>query len=112
MKREPHEHKGILWIYGDSISKRLADFLKNGPYREICETIFKECKSTYTWIYNLENETVGLRKTDGKDYNHSKVMREITEVNDECKVHPPGSPMLSQDLQGLLTFLLFDPMRG
>ena len=79
--REPHKHKGIFWIYGDSISKRFSGFLENGPYSEMCDTIFEECKSTYTWIYNLKNEILELKKTDGKDYNHKKVLREITDVS-------------------------------
>ncbi len=80
LEHEPHNHEGVLWIYGDSISKRFEGFLRNGPYSKICNKLFKKCKSTYTWIYNLEDEWLALNMIDGKDYNHDKVMREINKV--------------------------------
>ncbi|XP_028403765.1 uncharacterized protein LOC114526376 [Dendronephthya gigantea] len=82
LKREPHNHEGILWVYGDSVSRRFAESLMvNGSRSVICRKIFKRCKLTYTWVYNVQNE---LRVTkNGKDYNHKKVMREINKVLDD-----------------------------
>lgn len=78
-KNEPHDHEGVLWIYGDSVSKSFAEHLVTGPYRQICEDVFKHCKMTYSWVDNIDN----VRKDenlDGEDYDHEKVMREITKV--------------------------------
>ncbi|CAB4011400.1 Hypothetical predicted protein, partial [Paramuricea clavata] len=95
LERDPHNHEGVLWIYGDSISQRFAGFLKNGPYSEICEKIFNKCKTTYTWVYNLENEWLALKKIDGKHYNHTKVMREISKVLEEKRLDKHSVIMLN-----------------
>ena len=39
-----------LWIYGDSVAK---DFLKSLRLRGICRKIFKKCKHSYMWIYEV-----------------------------------------------------------
>ena len=39
-----------LWIYGDSVAQ---NFLKSLRLRGICEKIFKKCKDSYVWIYEV-----------------------------------------------------------
>ncbi len=80
VKREPRDHEGMFWIYGDSVSKAFAEYLVTGPYREICENVFKQCKVTYSWVYNTKN-VESEENLDGKDYSHERVMREINKVN-------------------------------
>lgn len=81
IKREPHNHDGMLWIYGDSVSNTFTEYLVTGPYHKICETIFNECKVTYSWVYNVKN-VESEENMDGKDYDHERVMREINEVSE------------------------------
>jgi hypothetical protein len=81
VKREPRHREGILWIYGDSVSKLFAEQLVIGPYHGICGNVFKQCKVTYSWVYNIKN--IGIEENrDGNDYEHKKVMREINQVNE------------------------------
>lgn len=79
-KRERRHRKGVLWIYGDSVSKTFAEYLVTGPYYKTCVNKFKECKVTYSWIYNMKNLEIE-EKLDGKDYDHEKVLAEINKVN-------------------------------
>ena len=39
-----------LWIYGDSVAQ---NFLKSLRLRGICKKIFKKCKDSYMWIYEV-----------------------------------------------------------
>ena len=39
-----------LWIYGDSVAQ---NFLKSLKLRGICKKIFKKCKDSYMWIYEV-----------------------------------------------------------
>ena len=39
-----------LRIYGDSVAQ---NFLKSLRLRGICEKIFKKCKDSYMWIYEV-----------------------------------------------------------
>lgn len=41
---------GTLWIYGDSVGQR---FVKSLRERGICQRHFKECKTSYMWIYEV-----------------------------------------------------------
>ena len=75
----PRHAKSILWIYGDSVSKAFAEYLVTGPYQTICTKLFKECKVTYSWVYNIKRGKVE-ETVDGKDYSHEKVMYEIIKV--------------------------------
>lgn len=68
-------------MYGDSISEGFADSLKNGQYSALCKTVFKDCKTTYTWIYNRKDKLPKKNKFDGKDYDHEKVMGQISKVS-------------------------------
>lgn len=79
-KREARHRKGVLWIYGDSVAKTFAEHLVTGPYQETCVNRFKQCKVTYSWIYNTKNLEIE-EKLDGKDYDHEKVLAEINKVN-------------------------------
>ncbi|XP_046849581.1 uncharacterized protein LOC124443085 isoform X2 [Xenia sp. Carnegie-2017] len=78
----PRDAKSILWIYGDSVSKSFAEYLVTGPYQTICTKLFKECKVTYSWVYNIKRGKVE-ETVDGKDYSHEKVMYEIIKVLDD-----------------------------
>ena len=80
VKHEPHNGEGMLWIYGDSVSKRFAEFLVNGPYHKICEDMFKQCKVTYSWVYNVKNAENKAENIEGKDYDHERVIGEINKV--------------------------------
>ena len=86
MKREPRDHKGMLWIYGDSVSKLFAEHLVNGPYHEICEKVFEQCKVTYSWVYNIKN-IKNEENLDGNDYDHERVMGEINKVLDDKRLN-------------------------
>ena len=46
-----------LWIYGDSVVK---DFLKSLRLRGICRKIFKKCKHSYIWIYEVWSNRVRI----------------------------------------------------
>ena len=39
-----------LWIYGDSVAQ---NFLRSLRLRGICKKIFKKCKDSYMWIYEV-----------------------------------------------------------
>ena len=80
VKSKRHNRKGILWIYGDSVSKSFAENLVTGPYHETCGKTFKECKVTYSWVYNVKS-LKSEEKLDGRDYDEEKVMAEINKVN-------------------------------
>lgn len=47
-RKEKSNNKGLLWIYGDSISYYFYHRLR---IRRICRKIFNHCKNTYNWIY-------------------------------------------------------------
>ena len=77
-----HRHQtrnkgGLLWIYGDSVNVFFAQSLKK---RRLCREIFKECKFSYNWIYQVTNVTVAKRENDNLDYDSKRVLRNFRRV--------------------------------
>ena len=77
-----HNHQtrnkgGLLWIYGDSVNVFFAQSLKQ---RRLCRGIFKECKFSYNWIYQVTNVTVAKREKDNLDYDNKRVLRNFRRV--------------------------------
>ena len=62
-----------LWIYGDSVVK---DFLKSLRLRGFCRKIFKKCKHSYMWIYEVWSNRVRiphkLVKTEYRKWLHRR----------------------------------------
>ncbi|XP_028403713.1 uncharacterized protein LOC114526330 [Dendronephthya gigantea] len=94
IRREPHNGEGMLWMYGDSVSKRFAENLVTGPYRELCKNVFKRCRMSYSWVYNVEN-VKDEDKLDGEDYDHQKVLAEINRVLEDQRLDKHSVVMLN-----------------
>ena len=74
---QTHTKGGLLWIYGDSVNVFFAQSLKR---RKLCREIFKECKFSYNWIYQVTNITIAKRGNDNLDYDNNRVLRNFRRV--------------------------------
>merc|ERR1712226_915802 len=89
--------RGVFWIYGDSI----GDFL----YRSIsktalCSEVFNDCRRTYNWIYNIPNANlrIATEQTDDKDFDISKIEKELTAVLDNEELDYSSAILLNYGL--------------
>ncbi|XP_066925197.1 uncharacterized protein [Clytia hemisphaerica] len=89
--RYPKEHprRGLLWIFGDSVSSQFYHQIKFHP---LCQHHFARCMYSYNWLYSLENYNASLgrytrrnttiEKTtwDDLDYNVNRTVAELRQV--------------------------------
>ena len=66
-----------MWVYGDSVNVFFAQSLRQ---RKLCRGIFKECKFSYNWIYEVHNFTVAKMDNDNLDYNNERVLQSFRRV--------------------------------
>lgn len=77
-QNSPRKREGVLWIYGDSLALRFYDSIYFTP---LCSEIFRTCNLTYNWVYNmLEPVQVEKYKRNYRDFDPSRVLKEITDV--------------------------------
>ena len=78
---------GVFWIYGDSVGDFFYRAIWNTPF---CKILFKTCKRTYNWVYNLPNNspprlTSVILPYDNRDFDTERLLHEI----DQVLSHPP-----------------------
>ena len=81
------EERGVFWIYGDSVGDFFYRAVWNTP---LCKILFKTCKRTYNWVYNLPNNAPPRQTSitlpyDNRDFDMERLLHEITNVIS----HPP-----------------------
>lgn len=80
-----------LWIYGDSVAQ---NFLKSLRLRGICEKIFKKCKDSYMWIYELTNKQEATTKFRPNDFNKTVILQYFTNILDSPDMRRQNSVFL------------------
>ena len=68
---------GTLWIYGDSVSRRLFQSVKTRP---LCKSLYKKCGNSYMWIYHAHNKQLNIAMEKDLDFRPQKVIKTITDV--------------------------------
>ncbi|XP_047130300.1 uncharacterized protein LOC100205549 isoform X1 [Hydra vulgaris] len=74
------KRNGTLWIYGDSLGKRLHDYVKIKP---LCQELFLTCNYTYNWVYPLKENSHGFKEDwvfDDQDFNQTLHLNFIKNV--------------------------------
>ena len=56
--RYPRKRKGVLWMFGDSVSTQFYHRIK---MNRLCREIFRLCFYSYNWVYSLENYNATLK---------------------------------------------------
>eukprot|EP00112_Aurelia_sp_Birch-Aquarium-sp1_P008194 Seg190.1 transcript_id=Seg190.1/GoldUCD/mRNA.D3Y31 product="hypothetical protein" protein_id=Seg190.1/GoldUCD/D3Y31 len=72
------EGKGNLLVYGDSVAVFFAQSLQRR--RKICGGIFKACRYSYNWVYEISNVTLARNQRDGLDMNITRIIKDFNKT--------------------------------
>ena len=82
---------GALWIYGDSVNRRLFQSVKTRP---LCESLYKKCGNSYMWIYYARNKGLNVALESDLDFRPEKVIGIIVDVLRRAEMQQKESTFL------------------
>ena len=74
---QKYKRSGTLWIYGDSLSMRLYRSVETRP---LCESLYKNCRNSYMWIYPALNKGLNIALESDLDFRPEKVIETVVDV--------------------------------
>ena len=72
-----YTQSGTLWVYGDSVGRRLYESVKTRP---LCNSLYEKCNNTYMWVYRKDNEGLYIKNESSLDFRPEKVIETVTDV--------------------------------
>ena len=74
---QDYPQSGTLWIYGDSLGRRLHKSVKTRP---LCKLLYKKCGNSYMWIYPALNKGLNIKLERDLDFRPEKVIESVVNV--------------------------------